>query len=242
MVGGDSCASLVASVERAEEDGAGGLGAEEDGAEAHGPGHHGGNGPAGLQGGGVEHPLAGEAAHQRNAHHAADADEPGERGVRHLLREAAELVHVARAGGVLHGAGGEEQAALEESVIEAVEQAGGDGQRRADADAHHHVADLADGGEGQHALQVGLHHGVHDADGHGDGADPHQGGAPGDGPDAEAVHARGEIDAGRDVAGGVEQRADRSGRGHGFGNPGVQRNLHALGHQRDEHQQRRCRR
>ena len=85
------------------------------------------------------------------------------------------LVHVARAGGVLHRAGAQKQAALEEAVIETVEQAGGDGQRRADADAHHHVADLAHGGEGQHALQIGLHHGVHHADGHGDGADPHQG-------------------------------------------------------------------
>ena len=79
---------------------------------------------------------------------------------------------------MLHRAGVQEQAALEEAVIEAVEQAGDDGQRRADADAEHHVADLADGGEGQHALQVGLHHGVHDADGHGDGADPDQAAGP----------------------------------------------------------------
>jgi hypothetical protein len=131
------------------------------------------------------------------------------------------LIHVAGAGGVLDRAGSQKEAAFEEAVIEAVEQAGGDGQRRADADAHHHVADLADGGEGQHALEIGLDHGVHDADGHGDGADPDEGCAPGKGPCAEAVHARGEIDAGGDVAGGVEQGADRGGRGHGLGNPGV---------------------
>ena len=94
---------------------------------------------------------------------------------RHLLRQAAELVHVARARGVLHRAGGQKQPSLEESVIQAMQQAGGNGQRRADADAHHHVADLAHRREGQHALQIGLHHGVHHAHGHGDGADPHQG-------------------------------------------------------------------
>ena len=75
-------------------------------------------------------------------------------------------------------AGRQEQPAFEESVIEAMQQAGGDGQRRADADAHHHVADLAHGREGQHALQIGLHHGVHHAHGHGDGAHPHQALAP----------------------------------------------------------------
>ena len=71
---------------------------------------------------------------------------------------------------MLDRTGGEEEAAFEEAVIKAMQQAGDDGQRGADADAEHHVADLADGGEGEHALQIGLHHGVHDANGYGYGA------------------------------------------------------------------------
>ncbi len=156
----------------------------------------------------------------------------------HLLGEAAEAIHVAGSGGVLDGACSKEEAAFEEAVIEAVEQAGGDGERRADADSHHHVADLANGGEGEHALEIGLDHGVHDADGHGDDADPDEGCAPSKGPCAEAVHAGGEIDAGGYVAGGVEQGADRGGRGHGLGNPGVKRNLDAFGDEGHEHQEK----
>ena len=160
--------------QRAEEDGAGSFCAKEYRAQTGCPRDHGGNSPSGLQGCSVKHPLAGKTAHQGNAHHAAYANQPRQSGLRHLLRQAAELVHVARARGVLHRAGSQKQPALEESVIEAMQQAGGNSQRRADADAHHHVADLAHGREGQHALQVGLDHGVHHAYGHGDRANPDQ--------------------------------------------------------------------
>ena len=85
-----------------------------------------------------------------------------------------QLVHVACACGVLYRAGGEEQTAFEESVVQTVQQAGGNGQRSAHAQAHHHVTNLADGGEGQHPLQVSLHHGVHHAYGHGYRTNPNQ--------------------------------------------------------------------
>ena len=223
--------------QRTEEDCAGSLCAEEDRAETDGPGNHCGNGPTSLQRCRVEHPFAGEAAHEWNAHHAANANKPRERRMRHLLREAAKLVHVARARRVLHRTGIEKQAALEESVIEAMEKAGGDRQRRADADTQHHVANLAHGGEGQHAFKICLHHGVHDADGHGDGANPDECCSPGSRPNAKTVHARGQINAGRYIASCVQQGTDRGRRGHRLGNPCVERHLHALGHQRDEHEQ-----
>ena len=60
--------------QRAEENGAGGFGAEENRAKAGCPSDDGGDCPAGLQSGCVEHPFAGEAAHQGDAHHAAGAD------------------------------------------------------------------------------------------------------------------------------------------------------------------------
>ena len=94
--------------QRSQEHCAGRLGAEEDRAQADGPGNHGGNSPSGLQCRRVKHPLAGEAAHERDAHHAADADQPRHRGLRHALRQAAELVHVSCAGSVLHRTGIEE--------------------------------------------------------------------------------------------------------------------------------------
>ena len=85
-----------------------------------------------------------------------------------------------------------------------MQQRGGDGERRADAKAHHHVADLAHGRKRQHALQVGLHHGVHHADGHGHGSDPHQALAPRGRPHTKTVHARRQIHARRDITSRVQ--------------------------------------
>ena len=119
-----------------------------------------------------------------------------------------------------------------------MEQARSNGQRCADSQAHHHVSDLADRGEGQHALQIGLHHGVHDAHRHGDGAHPNQNWTPGRRPDAKAVHARSQIHTGRYVTGRVQEGAYRSWGRHGLRNPGMQRKLHGLGHQRHQHQQK----
>ena len=62
--------------QRAEEDSAGGLRSKEDRAQTGCPGDHGGNRPSGLQCRRVKHPLAGEAAHEGNAHHAAHAYQP----------------------------------------------------------------------------------------------------------------------------------------------------------------------
>ena len=52
------------------------------------------------------------------------------RGQRHAVDEAAQLLHVALAGRGEHGAGAEEQQALEQAVIEDVEQRGGQRERR----------------------------------------------------------------------------------------------------------------
>ena len=139
-------------------------------------------------------------------------------------------------GRVLHCARCEEQAAFEEAVIQAMQKSGGNRERRADTDAHDHVADLADGGEGQHALQILLHHGVNYADHHGDRAGPHHDFSPRCRPGSETVHSRGEVYAGFHVAGGMQQGTDGSGCGHCFRDPGMQRKLHRLRRQCHQHQ------
>ena len=55
-------------------------------------------------------------------------------GVRHVLPQAVELAHVARAGLVVDDAGGHEQRGLEGRVVHDVEHCGDRGQRRADAE------------------------------------------------------------------------------------------------------------
>ena len=50
---------------------------------------------------------------QRRDRHAADQEHEG--GLRHAVDQAAEMLHVALAGGVEHGAGAEEQQALEDA-------------------------------------------------------------------------------------------------------------------------------
>ena len=58
------------------------------------------------------------------------ADQEGEGGQRHAVDQAAEMLHVALAGRGEHGAGAEEQQALEQRVVEHVEQRRGEGERR----------------------------------------------------------------------------------------------------------------
>ena len=70
---------------------------------------------------------------QRRDRHAADQEDEG--GLRHAVDEPAEMLHVALAGRVQHRAGAEEQQALEQRMIEDVEQRGGERQRRGERHA-----------------------------------------------------------------------------------------------------------
>ncbi len=104
-------------------------------------------------------------------------------------------------------------------------------------EAHHHVADLADRRVGEEPLQIALHQHEERASHQRDGAQPRDGGAPRRRPRAEGVQAGDEVDAGLDVAGRVEQRADGRRRRHRVRDPGVQRELHRLGEGRHQHEQ-----
>jgi hypothetical protein len=152
-----------------------------------------------------------------------------------LRLERAHLVHVLLAvERVDDRAGAEEQQALEERVRHQVEDAGG---KCADADADHHVADLADGRVGEDALDVGLH----DRDGCGE-----ESGHRADGRDyfhrargqhVEKIEPRDHIDAGGHHGGGMDQRADGSRTNHRVGQPYVERNLRRLAGRAEEQQQ-----
>ena len=75
-------------------------------------------------------PLGDEAVERRQRRDRRAADQEHERGLRHAVDEAAEMLHVALAGRGEHGAGAEEQQALEHRMVEHVQQAGGERERR----------------------------------------------------------------------------------------------------------------
>ena len=101
--------------------------------------------------------LRPEAGQRWNARERQRRDQERPERDRHVVLESTHvLLHVegvVRAG-VGHRAGAEEQAGLEERMREEVEDAGGP---CADAEGHHHVAELAHGGVGEHLLDVVLH-------------------------------------------------------------------------------------
>jgi len=74
-------------------------------------------------------PFGHEAVEGRQGRDGDTAHQEGEGGLRHAMNEAAEMLHVALARGGQHGAGAEEQQALEDGMIEHVEQPGGERER-----------------------------------------------------------------------------------------------------------------
>ena len=137
----------------------------------------------GMQQDGLEgQPLGDEAVQRRQGGDRDAADQEGERGLRHAVDQAAEMLHVALAGGGQHRAGAEEQQALEHRVVEHVEQRRGQRQRRAggqpvgaerqrQAEADEDDADVLDRVVGEQPLQVVLHQRVEHAEHRGDAAE-----------------------------------------------------------------------
>ena len=75
-------------------------------------------------------PFGDEAVERRQRRDRGAADQEHERRLRHAVDEAAEMLHVALAGRGEHRAGAEEQQALEHRMVEHVQQAGGERERR----------------------------------------------------------------------------------------------------------------
>ena len=163
---------------------------------------------------------------------AIERDDEGRERLGHVLAQPAHvLLHVegvVRAR-VAHRSRTEEQVGLEEGVREEVEDRR---DPRADAEPHHHVAELADRRVREHLLDVVLHERERGADDHGRAADRgHEVHAAV--PDREAreedrVDARAEVHARDDHRRRVDERRHRRRAGHRVGQPGVQRELTAL--------------
>ena len=75
-------------------------------------------------------PFGDEAVERRQRRDGDAADQEHEGGLWHAVDQAAEMLHVAFAGRVQHRAGAEEQQALEDRMIEHVQERGGERQRR----------------------------------------------------------------------------------------------------------------
>ena len=171
--------------------------------------------------GGVEDfvlaPEAGEE--QREAAEREHADRVGGEGKRH---ESAQTAHVADVllaiAAVDDGACAEEEQCLEEGMRDEMEHAHGNA---ADAEAHHHVAELRDGGVGEDALDIELRDGDKRAEESGESSDPgddlqRDGGCEyiGDLCAHERVDTRDEEDSGSNHGGRVDESADGSGAFH----------------------------
>ena len=115
-----------------------------------------------------QQPLGNEAVERRQARDGERADQGQRRHPRHAADQAAELAQAALFGRMQHRAGGQKQQALEERVVERVDQRGAEGERRkqaqvagleqnGQADAGKDDSDVLDRGVRQQALHVGLH-------------------------------------------------------------------------------------
>ena len=149
---------------------------------------------------GDDHGLADEAAEEREGRDRKAADQREDKRPRHLLVKPAQLGELALAGHVEHRAAAHEEQALVEDVGEGVGAGAVDGQLGAEADAGHHVADLADDVVGEQAAAVVLEHGIDDAVERHDHAQRHE--------DLHAGKAAAEgIDGGLGGEGAEEDRA-----------------------------------
>ena len=142
---------------------------------------------------------------------------------------AAGIEEILAAGLVVNDAGHHEQSALVQGVGQQVAHGRQHGGAGAQADQQGQGAQGHDGGIGQHALDAGGAQGQEDAQHHGDGA----GAAQQQKPQLGAAHGRvqpcQQVDARLHHGGRMQVGAHRGGRGHGVGEPEMERELGALG-------------
>ena len=127
-----------------------------------------------------DQPFRGEAVERRQRRNRHAADQEGKGGARHAMDQPAQTVEARFAGRGQHRAGAEEQQALEQPVIEDMEQGSAQRQRRrpgqaigregeGEAEPDEDDADVLDRAVGEHALQVDLHQRVEHAEHRRDG-------------------------------------------------------------------------
>ena len=177
-----------------------------------------------------DHGLADEAAEQGEGRDGEGADHVERHRQRHGPVETAQFRELVPAGHMDDRARAHEQKPLVDDVGEGVGGGPVEGHLRADADAHHHVAHLADDVVGQQPPAVVLEHRVdHPVDGH-HRPQPDQGLGARKGSD-QHVHR------GLGGKGAQENGAGDGGLGIGIGEPGVQRRHRRVDHEGDQDQQ-----
>jgi hypothetical protein len=113
-------------------------------------------------------PFGDKAVERRQRRNCRAADQEHERRLRHAVNEPAEMLHVALAGRGEHGASAEEEKALEQRMVEHVQQGGGERQRCGEQHAvrlerqrqpksDEDDADILDRVIGEEPLEVVLH-------------------------------------------------------------------------------------
>ena len=153
-----------------------------------------------------------------------------------MALQAGEPAQVARAGLVVDDAGGHEERGLEGRVVDHVEDGGHQRQAAVQAQQQRDQAQVADGGIGQHALHVLLEDGGVGAQHQRDQPRPADDPEPGVGAGQHRPESRQQEHPGLHHGGRVQVGRHRRGRGHGVGQPELERELRALGQRAQRHQ------
>ena len=210
-----------------EEDRVAGLEERGEGEDGSDPGGYSEDGVAGFDGPVEDHLLGDEAVERPDARNGQRAHGETEGRQGHLPGQAAELFQLGRPGAVLDRARAQEQPAFVHGVVDHVEEAAGDADGHARADAQDHVADLADGMVGKQPFEVLLDEGHHDGQDDGQGSDRHhQDGQPAALLDLEDVQGQPaqQVDAQELFEGGRHEGHEGDGGVDGrVGDPGVER-------------------
>ena len=153
----------------------------------------------------------------------------------HEAEKSAQPLHVARSGLMVDDAGGHEQRGLERGVVHHVEDGGDGAQRAAEAQQQRDQAEMADGRVGEQTLyvpledrEIGAQNERHHA---GEADDPE----PFVGAREHRPEPRHQEHAGLHHGRRMQIGRDRRRRGHGVGQPEMERKLRALGERPEEH-------
>ena len=180
--------------------------------------------------------LRHEADRRDDTHHRADRDDRERREGRRLTTHPAQLGDVTGGELPVDHADHEEQARLEQRVPEQEGEPGERGIPRPVSEHHGEQAELAHRAEREDALQVGLAQRLDAAEQHREDAERDQHRPPWRGDGEHRGEPGDEVDARLDHGGGVQVRAHGGRRGHGAGEPEVEREDRGLAQRTDEHE------
>ncbi len=174
---------------------------------------------------GKEHFLGQEPVEQRHPRHGGGGDDGQQRGARHGVAQPGKLAQVAGAGFMVDDPRAHEQRGLEHRVVHDVEDRGDDGRAAAHAGQRGDQPQVADGGIGQQPFQVVAPGRDHRAD------DQRHHAGPGHDPEPRIRRPQHRREPHQQEhprlyhGGRMQIGADRRRRGHGVGQPEMEREL-----------------